>query len=224
MKNFVFFILLVVAPSFAIAQNREENDPEAVASGAIFDDRALLEGYAQRYTDESQDVLLAMIGDDSLSSYKCAAAVRVFKVNYADQILAKDKPNVIRILWHRLNRSDSAFTQVEIMHTLVVLDRYQYFESMVNGLILKLDHYNQIVCDMAYFNLLDITKGSSRTREARIVFNRLRKMLFLSRNVLAKVDDPDSRLHHKIDLLRWSIKTLGTQELKRLPPEVIRLL
>ncbi len=224
MRKFLLLIILLFVPSLVGAQNKEENDPEAVASGAIFDDRALLEGYAQRYTDESKDVLLAMIGDDSLSAYKCAAAVRVLKVNYADQILAKDKPNVIKILWHRLNHTDSAFVQVEIMHTLVVLDRYQYFENMVSGLILKLDHYNQVVCDLAYLDLVDITKGSNRTREARIVFNTLRKMLFLSRNYLSKVEDPDRRLHHKIDLLRWSIKTLGTQELKRLPPEVIRLL
>ena len=223
MRTLVFLILMALSP-FVYAQNREDIDPADVESGAIFDDRKMLEGYAQRFSDMPQDVLLAIIADDAINSYKSAAAVRVFKVNFAHEILAKEKPAIIKILWHRLNRTDSVFTQIEIMHTLIVLDRYQYFESMIQGLILKLDHYNQVASDLAYLDLIDITKPSTRTREARIVFNTLRKMMFLSRNYLAKVDEPDAKLRHKIDLLRWAIKILGTQELKRLPQEVIRLL
>ncbi len=223
MINFVVFLFLTLA-GVAFAQEQNDFQPADVASGVAFDDRALLEGYAQRYSEEPQDILLRMIEDDALGDYKCAAAVRVFKVNFADQLLAADKPGVIKILWHRLNHTDSAFVQVEIMHTLIIIDRYQYFENMVQGLILKMDHYNQVVSDLSYLNLLEVTKSSSRTREARIVFTVLRKTLFLSKNKLAKIKEPDARLRHKLDMLRWSIKILGTQELKRLPSEVIGLL
>ena len=94
-----------------------------------------------------------MIADDSLGAYKCTAAVRVFKEKYANEVLSNEKANIIRILIRRLNRSDSPFVQVEIMHTLIVLDRYQYFESMVPALIQKMDHYNPVVSDMAYEDL-----------------------------------------------------------------------
>jgi len=80
------------------------------------------------------------------------------------------------------------------------------------------------VSTMAYDDLLEITKDSLYPREARIVFNTLRKMFFLSRNRLQNITTPDLNLQQKIDLLRWSIRILGTQELKRLPPEVINLL
>ncbi len=131
----IFFTLIWAHPLWA--QQKEDIDEADIASGAIFDDKALLAGYAQKYADESRDILLAMIADDSLGTYKCAAAVRVFKEKYANQVLSREKANIIRILIRRLNRSDSPFVQVEIMHTLVVLDRYQYFESMVPALILK---------------------------------------------------------------------------------------
>jgi hypothetical protein len=71
---------------------------------------------------------------------------------------------------------------------------------------------------------LEITKDSLYTREARIVFETLRKTLFLSRNRLQDITTPNEALQNKLDLLRWSIKILGTQELKRLPQEVINLL
>ncbi len=218
------YIGILILPLPVRAQNNEAIDPADVASGAIFDDEALLEGYTEKYGAESKDIILAMIGDDALGSYKCAAAVRVFKEQYANEILAKEKPNVARILLRRLNRSDSPFVQVEIMHTLVVLDRYQYFEPMVPALIQKMTHYNKVVSQIAYDDLQDIVKGSNRTREARIIFNTLRKILFLSRNHLADIQEPDDQLRQKLNLLRWSIKILGTQELKRLPSELIRLL
>lgn len=226
MKNacFLLFILILFNAGPVWSQDKDDINETDIASGAIFDDKALLEGYAQKYADENKDILLAMIADDSLGAYKCTAAVRVFKEKYANQVLSNEKANIIRVLIRRLNRSDSPFVQVEIMHTLIVLDRYQYFQSMVPALIQKMDHYNKVVSALAYQDLLEITQDSLYTREARIVFETLRKILFLSRNRLQNVTTPDVNLKQKLDLLRWSIRILGTQELKRLPPEVINLL
>jgi len=218
----LFFAFIHIQPLWA--QDQDDLNQEDISSGAIFDDKALLEGYTQKYENESRDVLLAMIADDSLGSYKCTAAVRVFKEKYANEVLSNEKAGIIRTLIRRLNRSDSPFVQVEIMHTLIVLDRYQYFQSMVPALIQKMDHYNKVVSALAYQDLLEITQDSLYTREARIVFETLRKILFLSRNRLQNVTTPDVNLKQKLDLLRWSIRILGTQELKRLPPEVINLL
>jgi len=226
MKNacFLLFILILFNAGPVWSQDKDDINETDIASGAIFDDKALLEGYAQKYADENKDILLAMIADDSLGAYKCTAAVRVFKEKYANQVLSNEKANIIRVLIRRLNRSDSPFVQVEIMHTLIVLDRYQYFEAMVPALIQKMDHYNPVVSTMAYDDLLEITKASLYPREARIVFETLRKILFLSRNRLQNITTPDVKLQQKIDLLRWAIRILGTQELKRLPSEVINLL
>ena len=226
MMNFVFLYLFLTFFSISpgLSQDKDDINEADIASGAIFDDNALLEGYSQKYADENKDILLAMIADDSLGSYKCTAAVRVFKKKYANEVLSNEKSNIIKILIRRLNRSDSPFVQVEIMHSLIVLDRYQYFESMIPALIQKMDHYNSVVSTMAYVDLGEITKNSLYPREARIVFDTLRKIFFLSRNRLQNVTTPDEYLRHKLDLLRWSIKILGTQELKRLPSEVINLL
>ncbi|MBF0511549.1 MAG: hypothetical protein HQL13_04380 [Candidatus Omnitrophica bacterium] len=220
----LFLLSFCFIGSIAYAQDKDDINAANIASGSIFDDKALVEGYAQRYKDEPRDILLAMISDDSLGAYKCTAAVRTFKEKFANKVLSREKSMVLRVLIHRLNRSDSPFIKVEIMHTLIVLDRYQYFESMVPALIQKMDHYNPVVSDMAYKDLVDSTKDSLYPREARIVFNVLRKILFLSRNRLQKITTPDDKLRKKIDLLRWSIRILGTQELKRLPSEVINLL
>jgi hypothetical protein len=226
MKNLYFLLLFMtlffVQPLWA--QDKEDINEANIDSGDIFDDKALLEGYSQKYANESMDILLAMIADDSLGAYKCTAAVQVFKEKYANQVLSNKKAGIIRILIRRLNRSDSPFVQVEIMHTLVVLDRFQYFEAMVPALIQKMDHYNPVVSTMAYDDLLDITKDSLYPREARTVFETLRKIFFLSRNRLKNITTPDEKLRQKLDLLRWSVKILGTQELKRLPSEVINLL
>ncbi len=226
MKNLYFLLLflILVFSSPLWAQDKDDINQADITSGAIFDDKALLEGYTRKYTDASRDILLAMIADDSLGSYKCAAAVRVFKEKYANKVLSKEKPKILRILIRRLSRSDSPFVQVEIMHTLIVLDRYQYFESMVHALIQKMDHYNPVVSTMAYEDLLAITKDSLYPREARIVFETLRKIFFLSRNRLQNITTPNQNLKQKLDLLRWAIRILGTQELKRLPSEVINLL
>jgi hypothetical protein len=223
----IFFLLFFFIAAFlkpVWAQDKDDINGVNIASGAIFDDKALLDGYAEKYEGEPKDILLAMIADDSLGAYKCTAAVKVFKETYANQILSNEKSNVLKVLIRRLNRTDSPFVQVEIMHTLIVLDRYQYFEDMVPALIQKMDHYNPVVQDMAYNDLLSITQDSLYPREARIVFETLRKDLFLSRNRLQNITVPDKNLQHKLDLLRWSIRILGTQELKRLPSEVINLL
>ncbi len=221
--SFLFFFLFFSCHA-GLAQDKDDLNEASLSSDDIFDDKALLDGYYQKYADETKDILLAMIADDSLGAYKCAAAVQVFKERYANEVLSKQKGNIVRILIRRLNRSDSPFVQVEIMATLVVLDRYQYFESMTKALIQKMDHYNPVVSSLAYENLMDLTKDSLYPREARIVFENLRKIFFLSRNRLKKITTPNENLKQKLDLLRWSIKILGTQELKRLPPEVINLL
>ena len=218
----LFLTLSFISPLWA--QDKDDINEADIASGAIFDDKALLEGYTQKYEDESRDILLAMISDDSLGAYKCTAAVKVFKEKYANEVLSNEKADIIRVLIRRLNRSDSPFVQVEIMHALIVLDRYEYFESMVPSLIQKMDHYNPVVSNMAYDDLLEITKDSLYTREARIVFETLRKIFFLSRNRLQNITTPNENLQQKLDLMRWSIRILGTQELKRLPSEVINLL
>jgi hypothetical protein len=223
----ILYFLLFTLVGFTcplLAQEHDDINEANIATGAIFDDKVLLEGYAQKYAEEPRDILLAMIADDSLGGYKCAAAVNVFKQKYARQVLSKEKTNILKTFLRRLNRTDSAFAQVEIMHALVVLDRYQYFESMVPALIQKMDHYNSVVSAMAFENLREITKGSLYPREARIVFENLRKVFFLSRNHLQTITTPDENLQNKLTLLRWSIRILGTQQLKRLPPEVINLL
>jgi hypothetical protein len=217
-------IACVMVPVMVFAQSREVIDIADINSGAIFDDRQLLEGYAQRFAQDSRETLVAMINDDSIGYYKMAAAIRVFKINYAPDLLAQDKPVIKRILISRLNQTDSPFVQVELMHTLIIVDRYQYFPSMSVALLQKLDHYNQLVQELAYQNLRDILDGTNRQREARIVFNQIRKALFLARNRLAKMTTPNDRLKRQLYFLRWSIKILGTQELKELPSEVIRLL
>jgi len=154
-----------------------------------------------------------------------AAAVRVFKDQFSKEVFNREKKIIEKILLRRLNRTDSAFVQVEIMHTLCRMDRYKYFNSMAPALMQKMNHYNDTVNEMAYFGLNDIIEsGNNRAREARIIFNTLRKVLFLSRRRLAKVTEPDTRLLQKLKILRWSIKVLGSRELKRLPKEVINLL
>ncbi len=225
MKSFWFILyFLCIGAPLALAQSTANAVEGAEMGNAIFDDEALLDGYAEKYADESKEVLLAMLTDDSLGAYKTTAAIRVFREKFADQTLSREKPVVVKALLRRLNHTDSAFVQIEVMHTLVVLDRYQYFESMINALILKMNHYNRVVSANAYDALDSITKKSARMREAKLIFKTLRKTLFLSRKRLENIEEPDEALRQKLALLRWSIKVLGTQELKRLPPEVIRLL
>ena len=224
-------VLLIFGSSYAQAQ---ENDASSASpqetikpsyAQPIFDDKMLLEGYTQKYDDLSKEILLEMIKDDTLSSYKAASAIHVFSQKYASEVVSKEKRVVEKILLRRLNRTDSPFVQVEVMCTLCQMDRYRYFNSMVPALIQKLNHYNSAVNDVAFTCLEGITQSSNnRAREARVVFNTLRKILFLSRKRLEKITDPDENLKQKIKLLRWSIKILGTEELNRLPKEIMHLL
>ena len=212
---------LVNAP-LAQAQNGNGDPPLA---NTIFDDKMLVDGYAKKYQDLPKETLLAMIRDDTLTPYRSAGAIRLFKDKYSKDVVSNERKIIEKILLRRLHRTDSPFVEVEIMHTLCLMDRYRYFVSMAPALVLKLDHYNTAVNDIAFEHLNQlITAESSRAREARAIFNTLRKTLFLSRKRLVDIKEPDARLSKKLKLLRWSIKVLGNQELKKLPKEVINLL
>jgi hypothetical protein len=208
------------------ASETEEQSGEIPPDPSLFDDKQQLQGFTERYKQEPMGVLMAMIKDETLDPYRTTAAVRVFRQNYYDQVFLRDKALLEKTLLRRLSRTRSPFLQIEIMHTLCLIDRYKYFNSMVPALIQKLDHYNSNVNDLAYESLEDIVSQDEhpKPREARLVFNYLRKSLFLSRRRLASVTEPSPQLTHKLDLLRWSIKILGTEELNRLPQEVIHLL
>lgn len=197
----------------------------ALTNGTVFDDTLLLEGFTKRYMGESVDTLFAIIQDETLDDIKVAAAVKAFRNKYALKTFSREKESAESILLRQLNRSDSAFISLEIMHTLCLMDRYKYFNAFIPQLIQKLDHYNTTINASAYTAINEIIeKGNNRAREARIVFNSLRKTLFLSRRRLAQVTKPDERLSQKLTILKWSIKVLGSQELKRLPKEVLNLL
>lgn len=203
----------------------DDEHNQAPPTRAIFDDRMLLNGYTKKYSNLPKEILLAMIKDDTLTQYRSAAAIKVFKEKFSNEIVSREKKITEKILLRRLHRADSPFVQVEIMHTLCQMDRYRYFKSMVPALIQKLDHYNATVNKIAFESLNQIIQtGNNHHREARVVFNTLRKVLFLLRKHLETVEEPDSKLTKKLKLLRWSIKILGNQELKKLPMEVISLL
>jgi len=192
---------------------------------AIFDDTLLLEGFTKHYLEESQETLLAMIQDETLEDIKGAAAVRAFRQKYALKIFNREKIIAEHILLRQWNRTESTFIELELMHTLCLMDRYQYFDAFVPKIIQKMDHYNDTISRSAYNAMNEIIEqGNTRAREARIVFNTLRKILFLSRRRLAQTTEPDERLQQKLDILKWSIKVLGSQELRRLPKEVLNLL
>ncbi len=189
------------------------------------DDAKMLAAYATQYENLPKDALIERINDDAINFYQIAAAIRVFKEKYSKNVVGREKLLVEQNLIERINQTTSPFVEVEIMHTLCLVDRYKYFDAMVPALILKLNHYNVTVNEMAETALTDIiAKGKNSSRDARIMFNTLRNVLFLSRNTLKKVTEPDIRLERKLKILRWSIKILGAQELKRLPKEIIHLL
>lgn len=191
----------------------------------IFNDKLLIEGYAGKLSSTSKDVILAMINDDALVPYRKAAAIRVFRARFAAQTVTSERSIVEKLFLRQLERSTSVYVQVELMHALVMLDRYRYFDAMVPALIQKMDHYDIIATEMAYASMMDINEqGSQRAREARIEFNTLRKMFFLTRKKLDGADPMENRLKMKLDILRWSIKVLGTEELRNLPKEVISLM
>ena len=86
------------------------------------------------------------------------------------------------------------------MHSLVVLDRYRYFDAMVPALIQKMDHYDDAVSNLAYKIIVSTNEqGNQRSREARIIFNTLRKIFFLTRKKLGDSAATDPRLRDKLD-------------------------
>ena len=232
----LFILFFALFPCLATAQDEtavqkevffnEGEIPEEleITEYTIFDDKSLLDGYAKKYANEPKEILLQMINDDTLSPYKMAAAIHVFKDRFSQVVFSNEKHVFEKTLWRRFARTDSIFVEIEILHTLCLMDRYKYFKSMMPNLLRRLDHYNKTANELCFAYINHIIKmGQNRSREARIIFNTFRKMLFLSRRKLKNVTDPDLRLQQKIDLLRWSIKVLGNDELKRLPPEVLHL-
>ena len=191
---FIFFMTFSVAGA-----DKNVTDPNSAWEEAIFDDKMLFQGYVDKYADKTKDVIVAMMNDSTLATFKLAAAIRVFKDRFADQTVATEKNFLEKTLLRILSHDDSPFVQVETMSALVVLDRYKYFKIMVPRVIEKLDHYNDAVVDIAYEDLsVLIAKSNARTREARIIFNTLRKILFLSRKKLEYVQEPDEKLQKKL--------------------------
>ena len=204
---------------FLLTTNVSAQDP------AIFDDKMYFKGFVNKYQEVPKEILIEMIKDDTLTDFKTAAAVNVFKEKHSSATVAREKKRVKKILIKRFKDTRSPFVQVEIMATLVRMDRYEYFKAFVPALISKMNHYNEVINEMAFDNLNYIIKeGSDRPREARIVFNTLRKIFFLMRKRLAPIKQPNKKLSHKLIILRWSVKVLGNDSLKKLPKEVLNLL
>jgi hypothetical protein len=229
MKKIITFILtsilIFLTFSSSVHAATSSSNPQGSLEEAIFDDKVLFQGYVDKYKDKPRDVIVAMMNDSTIGTFKLAAAIRIFSADFADQTVTTEKNFSEKTLLRILGHENSPYVQTESMSALIALDRYKYFKIMVPRLIEKLDHYDDAVVDIAYDDLsMLITKSTARTREARIIFNTLRKILFLSRKKLEYIEEPDEKLQKKLDLLFWCIKVLGTQELKQLPSEVIRLL
>jgi hypothetical protein len=215
----------VAKPQEPVAVDVPATDPASTGMTDIFDDKALVQGYETRLAGAAKDFILAMINDDDLYVYKKIAALRIFRDKFALQMVARERGIIERVLLRQLQRSSVVNLQIELMHTLVIMDRFRYFDAMVPLLIQKMDHYDPYVNETAYGAMDHINAaGPQRPREARIEFNTLRKIFFLSRKKLKAADPSDPKLRNKLQLLRWSIKVLGTEELRSLPPEVISLM
>ena len=221
-KDGVFIVLLI---NCVVLTSTTCFSQETTERLGVFDDAKILEGYTNEYHDEPQDAIIGRINDDAINNYQSAAAIRVFKERFSQKIVGREKLLLEQNLIRRINRTNSPFVEVEIMHTLCLLDRYKYFDAMVPALILKLDHYNGAINEMADRALNDIiAKGKNSSRDARIIFNTLRKVFFLSRNTFKNLTVLEQRLSNKLKLLRWSVKILGAQEVKKLPKEMMHLL
>lgn len=235
-KTFLLWMFLFFSmTTLTAAQQQEPSLVETVEAqddlikkelDRFFDDQLLIERFAEKIQEETIENLLLMIDDKNLYNYKIAAAVRVFRQKYAKEVVQRDKVLIEKAFLRRLEVSKSIFLEIEIMHTLLLMDRYRFFTEMTSMLIKGLDHYDLSAVDLAYkaLNEVVLMEKPSRVREARIVFNILRKIFFLSRKKLVNADIQDTRLKYKLSLLRWAIKVLGTQELKNLPKEVISLM
>jgi hypothetical protein len=217
-----FILVLAILFGFGSCPAPAQED---FAKQAIFDDKLIIDGYAKKYQDESLNFILAMIRDDTIDPRKTAAAIIILQEKYINDLISREKIVAEKTLLRRLNKTDSAFVQVEVMSALCRLDRFQFFKTMMPELLLKIDHYDPAVSELAAAAVNNIiAKGNDKAWEARIVFGTLRKMFFLSRNKLNKTEAANPALKEKIKILRWSIKVLGSQELKSLPGEVIPLL
>ncbi len=222
-RSFLIAVCLLVS-CLASSVGAQASAPLSVAAD-IFDDKALIVGYTAKLSTATKDLLLAMINDDELNIHKKTAAVVVFRQKFASQAVSKEKSIVERVFLRQLQRINSVYFQIEIMRALLIIDRYRYFDSMMPLLIQRMDHYEPYVNELAYAAIEDILSvGNQRPREARIVLNTLRKIFFLTRKKIAKEDPSQAKLRNKLQLLRWSIKVLGVDELKSLPPEVISLM
>jgi hypothetical protein len=228
MKIFSIFLFVLILVGAGHPLAAQETVVPATDIGAdldhFFDDALLMEGYAKKLSEASKEVLLSMLADESLNTFKKAATVRVFRDKFASQIVGRELILIERLLLRQMELTNSSFVQIEIMHTLLVMDRYRYFDTMMPVLVRKMDHYDPLVDTMAYNAISALTGSATRSREARIVFNTLRKMFFLSRKKLQGAKSTDERLHNRLQVLRWAIKILGTEELKKLPKEVIGLM
>jgi hypothetical protein len=225
MKMKFFKIILLMAASLLIFSPTASVALENKEQASAFDDTNILDEYTREYEEEAKETIIGRINDDTINVYQSAAAIRVFKEKFSQSIVGREKILIEQELFRRLNQTTSPFVEVEIMHTLCVMDRYRYFDGMVPALILKLDHYNGTVNQMAESALDDIiAKGKGSARDARIIFNTLRKVFFLSRNTYKGVTQPNPRLSKKLKLVRWSVKILGAQEVKKLPKDIMHLL
>ncbi|MBF0478906.1 MAG: hypothetical protein HQL26_05450 [Candidatus Omnitrophica bacterium] len=203
------------------------DQPAAVSAvhDYLLDDRQQIDEYTDKFKQIPKDILLEMVKDETLNPLRMTATMSIINQQYVKEMVQSERIQYERALLRMLSRTDSSFVQVESMYGLCVADRYEYFDSMVPALIQKLNHYNTGVNLLAYENLDQLLlDGQNRQREARIVFNTIRKILFLSRRKLESMSTPEPKLDRQLKILRWSIKVLGNQELQRLPREVIHLL
>jgi len=216
----IFLLTTLFSPTLPAALAQED-----LTRQAIFDDKLVIDGYTNRYKNESLNFILAMIRDDTIDPRKTTAAIRILREKYIKDLIRRDKIVAEKTLLRRLNKTDSAFVQVETMHALCLLDRFQFFKTMTPELLLKIDYYDPAVSELAAAAVNDIiAKGNDKAWEARIVLNTLRKVFFLSRKKLNKTEADRPATKEKIKILRWSIKVLGSQEIRTLPAEVIPLL
>ena len=62
MRTFILFMVMVNVLVMPLrAQDKDDINSSDIASGTIFDDKALLEGYAQKYADQSKEILNKML-------------------------------------------------------------------------------------------------------------------------------------------------------------------
>ena len=110
----VFILFILLGPAFVAAQeNTLEQDENSLAETEpttdspelkepsfpqpIFDDKLLLNGYTEKYSEESKEILLEMIKDDTLPPYRMTAAVRAFKKTYCLEVFSKEKRIIEKI-------------------------------------------------------------------------------------------------------------------------------